>query len=42
MELDKKVKYANVEASGNVKYLSTIEKLCAPLSVTDLVNSHAL
>lgn len=37
MDLDKKVKYAYAEATGNVKYLSTIEKLCAPLGVTDLV-----
>ena len=39
MELDKKIKYANAEASGNVKYLSTVEQLCAPLSVPDLVSS---
>ncbi|EUB62286.1 Dynein heavy chain 5, axonemal [Echinococcus granulosus] len=36
VQLDKKVKYANAEAAGNVKYLSAVEKLCAPLVVTDI------
>ncbi|CAH8436226.1 unnamed protein product [Dicrocoelium dendriticum] len=36
IDLDKKVTNAYNEAKENVKFLSTVEKLCAPLNQTDL------